>query len=439
MRAIVLAFACTVLSTTGYAYDPIVHTPIVAATATTMKIKGESPSGTADTTTAMDGAPHAYRAVQGAEAPSSRAAHPSPYLRPSDVRTPSLSGLPSIPSNFDRVPLLKPHPIAKSASPDVLGAFRFICRSGQILYDDPIVYPGQPGRSHLHQFFGNTAANAHSTYTSLRTTGESGCNNKLNRSAYWMPAMMDDKAVYKPDHVQIYYKRRPKSDPKCQGLARGGEGTCIPLPNGLRYIFGYDMVTGKPPTGSPAWYCSTMRGSVIAGPDRVSKRASFQSVMQYCQVGQRLLVQNGAPNCWDGKRLDSTNHRDHMAYAKRNRMTGAVACPASHRYVVAAFTLTAVWHIDQALKDAATTNRLHLSSDPHVLGAAPGSTFHADWWGAWDDPTKFAWEEDPQGCINGLRNCSSGNLGNGTRIIDSAASAFSTKLMQVPIPTPEPR
>ena len=31
---------------------------------------------------------------------------------------------------------------------------------GQLKADDPIVYPGQPGRSHLHQFFGNDAADA---------------------------------------------------------------------------------------------------------------------------------------------------------------------------------------------------------------------------------------------------------------------------------------
>ena len=59
--------------------------------------------------------------------------------------------------------------IPRSAKPDVVGAFRFICGAGQILYDDPIVYPGQPGRSHLHQFYGNTAADAHSTFASIRS------------------------------------------------------------------------------------------------------------------------------------------------------------------------------------------------------------------------------------------------------------------------------
>ena len=34
-------------------------------------------------------------------------------------------------------------------------------------FDDPIVYPREPGKSHLHTFFGNTGANAFSTAASI--------------------------------------------------------------------------------------------------------------------------------------------------------------------------------------------------------------------------------------------------------------------------------
>jgi len=34
--------------------------------------------------------------------------------------------------------------------------------------DDPIVYPRQPGASHMHDFFGNKSTNAFSTYRSMR-------------------------------------------------------------------------------------------------------------------------------------------------------------------------------------------------------------------------------------------------------------------------------
>ncbi len=117
--------------------------------------------------------------------------------------------LPVIPSNFDieseLVPSWGTGEIPKSAAPDDVGAFRFICNASHLAYDDPIVYPGQSGKSHLHQFFGNTAADANSTYSSLRTTGNSTCNSQLNRSSYWMPAMMNGKGqVVRPDYVSIY-------------------------------------------------------------------------------------------------------------------------------------------------------------------------------------------------------------------------------------------
>ena len=90
-----------------------------------------------------------------------------------------------VPSNFDIYSELISVPLPASAAPDVVGAFRFVCSAGQVLNDDPIVYPGQPGKSHAHQFYGNTSANASSTYSSLRSNGQSTCMSPLNRSAYW--------------------------------------------------------------------------------------------------------------------------------------------------------------------------------------------------------------------------------------------------------------
>jgi hypothetical protein len=56
-----------------------------------------------------------------------------------------------------------------------IGAFRTVCDYSHMNYDDPIVYPGQPGRAHLHTYFGNTLVNAFSTVNSVATTGNSTC------------------------------------------------------------------------------------------------------------------------------------------------------------------------------------------------------------------------------------------------------------------------
>ena len=296
--------------------------------------------------------------------------------------------------------------IPQSAAPDVVGAFRFICTAGQVLADDPIVYPGQPGKSHLHQFYGNESADANSTYASLRTTGQSTCNHgpfAANRSAYWMPAMLDVAGnPVKPDYVTIYYKRRPAGDPKCS-LTSGdprAEGNCVAIPNGLKFIFGYDMLSGKRPTGAGYFNCD--------GPTGVQGHyANLPQALEKCPAGNRIGAIIMAPECWDGKNLDSPNHRDHVAYPGYGDW-GYLRCPATHPYVIPTFTLGAWYQL---------TAGMHLSSDAMVPNAAPGTTFHADYFEAWDPIVKAMWTDN---CINKMLNCSGGDLGNGMQLKGAA-------------------
>jgi hypothetical protein len=43
----------------------------------------------------------------------------------------------------------------------------------------------------------------------------------------------------------------------------------------------------------------------------------------------------------------------------------------------------------------------------------PGTTLHADWFGAWDDGVKKMWEDN---CLNKHLSCSGGDLGNGKQL-----------------------
>ncbi|MFL6662370.1 MAG: DUF1996 domain-containing protein, partial [Rhizobacter sp.] len=93
--------------------------------------------------------------------------------------------------------------------PSDIGAFRISCDFSHMANDDPIVFPNQPGRSHLHTFFGNTGTDAFSTADSIATTGNSTCRGgTANRSAYWVPSMIDTKtgAPVRPADAMIYYK-----------------------------------------------------------------------------------------------------------------------------------------------------------------------------------------------------------------------------------------
>lgn len=335
----------------------------------------------------------------------------------------SLAGAAPIASNFDPETELITTPIPHSGAPDVVGAFRFICMPGQLKADDPIVYPGQPGRSHLHQFFGNDAADANSTYASLRATGNSSCMSPVNRSAYWMPAVMNGKGkVVRPDFVSIYYKRRPMSDPIVSDPSHPqyqGQGT--KLPNGLRFIFGRDMLNlAAATTGNVQYDCE---GESTATPRPWS---NFEDAQAGCAVTNRIGIRINAPDCWDGRNLDSPDHRSHVAFGSYGSW-GYYKCPTSHPYVIPMFTMTA-W-FTQAAGETYSLVSDDMDTSP---GHKRGDTFHADFFMAWDPIVHDVWEKN---CIDKLLSCSAGDLGNGKQIKQSWAHSWTANPRLVDPPT----
>lgn len=312
-----------------------------------------------------------------------------------------------IASNFPTAPLYQPSwgtgAIAEDGSREKVGAFRFMCAAGQIGYYDPIVFPGQPDKSHLHQFFGNLTVTPSSTHASLRGSGDTTCVNPLNRSAYWMPAMLDGKGnVIRPDYISVYYKRTPQGSEGCTVVATRCEG----VPTGLRQIFGYDMVTGKTPTGSVFFKCVGPNGS-----DKTFK--DIPSVAAICKPGNMLSITSSSPTCYNGK-LDSANHRDHLAYADFGD-TGRLRCPATHPIAIPSFSLQVFYSIVEGDNLAGW----FLSSDDMTamgMGRLPGgTTFHTDFMDAWDPDAKKTWTAN---CIDKMLSCNGADLGNGTQMKD---------------------
>lgn len=326
---------------------------------------------------------------------------PKPTFVPTATTTTDLAGVPAIPSDFNVNDYLVPSWPVASMAPDVVGAFRFQCEAGQLNWDDEIRFPGQIGASpHLHQHFGNTLGGGMSTFESLRAAGDSTCNNKINRSDYWIPAMMDGSTgkVVKPNYVNIYYKRRPASDPYCFTMAEKG---CIALPRGLRYIFGYNAQTGAG-LGTAEIKCITHSWTDVSGVHRDIPTAAAD-----CPVGDSIEIGMTGPNCWNGRDLDSPDHMSHMAYATWGPpYDGKEHCPAGYPYVVPAFSIGAFYTND------GTAPTWYLSSDrmPGMAPMPPGSTFHSDWYGAWDDSVMKIWTAN---CIDKMLSCSGGPLGDG--------------------------
>ena len=310
--------------------------------------------------------------------------------------------------------------IPRSETAGVEGAFRFSCEPSHNAYDDPIVYPGQPGKAHLHTFFGNTGTNANSTYQSLRTSGESSCNNLLNRSAYWIPAMMNGSGrVVMPNMIGIYYKRAPQGSKFC---APPYAQACLPLPRGLRYLFGYNM--NDPARSDP----KLMRWFNCDGPGAVSGRfATMAEALRGCPAGARLGAIIVGPNCWNGKQLDTPDHRSHMAYQDWGDW-GYPRCPSTHPYLLPFFEASA-WYTNDG-----TAGAWHFSSDrmAGMPNLPAGTSFHADWFGAWDDITQNTWTAN---CIDKSLSCTGGDLGMGLQLAMLAGYRYNnlTNLVAPPV------
>lgn len=275
-------------------------------------------------------------------------------------------------------------------------AFRLLCKWSHNSYDDAIIYPGQPGASHLHSYFGNTGANAFSTYASLRNTGQSTCQgDKLNRSAYWAPAIvLPDGRVVNPSTAVVYYK----TDKVTSDIIED-------LPEELRYIAGADpngVLTDFQLYGSndvafryrPSWKC------VAANGTESTPRSTIPTV---CVAGSKVSGQVQFPWCWDG-RLDSANHRAHVIFPPGHDQV----CPATHPRVLPRFTFTVEWPV--LAGDDVSTWRLSSDSMPGMTHA-PGTTLHADWFGAWEPSIARTWAQE---CLREQRSGSGADFCNGT-------------------------
>jgi Domain of unknown function (DUF1996) len=183
------------------------------------------------------------------------------------------------------------------------------CRFSHRASDDPIVFPGKPGMSHDHTFVGNRTTNAFLTYGSLRA-GSTSCRRSADTAAYWLPTLYQGTVPVVPAAATIYYRR-------------GTFTTVRPFPSNLRMIAGDATATMPQPLRVVFWSCG-------GGTDR-SPSSTVPTCPDTPFSALRLHVR--FPNCWDGRQLDSRDHKSHMAYADRGR------CPSTHPVAVPAITI----------------------------------------------------------------------------------------------------
>ena len=229
------------------------------------------------------------------------------------------------------------------------------------LPDDPIVFPGQPGASHSHTFMGNTTTNANSTLASLQA-GTSSCSAPDDRSAYWMPTMLNGNTPVQPVGPQVIYYKTGVED----------YTSVRPFPPGLRFV------VGGPSATPDEFLAGSYEGWECGNAYHMSDFPAS------CPAGTALNVRYQAPSCWDGIHLDTPDHKSHMAYPVNGR------CTTDHPVAVPMLEFKMAFPVG-----GGDTSQFRLAS-------GRGYSFHYDFFNAWDPATLKAMIGK---CINGGFQC----------------------------------
>jgi hypothetical protein len=241
--------------------------------------------------------------------------------------------------------------------------FQANCSVTHELPDDPIVFPNQPGASHMHTFLGNVGTTGNTTTVAQFQSSITTCLAPGDKSGYWMPTMYNGNTPILPIGPQVIYYKTGVID----------YTSVRPFPPGLRYL-----------VGSP----SQSEAQFQALPGTVEGWECGNSYFNWdfpasCPAGSQLNIRLQSPSCWDGLYLDTPDHKSHMAYPTNG------VCPADHPVAVPMIEFKMAFPVSGDL------SQLRLSS-------GRGYSFHFDFFNDWDPATLQAMVTH---CVNGGLQC----------------------------------
>ncbi|WP_329274881.1 DUF1996 domain-containing protein [Streptomyces sp. NBC_00691] len=225
--------------------------------------------------------------------------------------------------------------------------FNATCTYSHSKPDDPIVAPALPGASHMHSFFGNRSTDAFTTTQSLLAHQGTSCTPAKDLSAYWIPTLYQDGRAVESDGMIVYYGSR-LPDPTAT----------VPFPQGFRMIAGNAKSQVPTPAGSVnQFFCAGEGGEIGRSAD---------GNWPVCAPTAKLVHQLLFPDCWDGKHLDSPDHKSHVAFAQNG------TCGGDHPVAIPSVSFV----IGYPTSGSATG---------FSLSSGMASSIHGDFFNAWDN------------------------------------------------------
>jgi hypothetical protein len=227
--------------------------------------------------------------------------------------------------------------------------FNATCVYSHSAADDPIVFPGQQGASHMHSFIGNDITDANTTTNDLMLFTASSCQPAEDHSAYWIPTLYEHGQPVEPKQVIVYY-----------GSLLADKSQTVPMPLGMRMIAGDAKKQVPTPLGAVnQFYC--------AGGPQDGKERSTDGNWPVCDGGT-LHFTLRFPDCWDGLHLDSPSHKEHVSFGAGG------TCPAAFPIPIPSITFSISYPTSG-------------TKDGFRLASGMASSMHGDVFVAWEDET----------------------------------------------------
>ncbi|KAK3673012.1 hypothetical protein LTR78_007123 [Recurvomyces mirabilis] len=238
---------------------------------------------------------------------------------------------------------------------------------------DPIKQPGVWPSSHVHAVVGSTAFAQH--MIGVSSGKATTCDKATDHSNYWSPTLYHMRSDGQYDllpftgmvaYYQNYTCSHSSMNPGyCPSTPRDAQA----FPPGLRMLAGDS--DRRTLNKTDQWQQAILlesgnNGEVYGMPPRLD--------------GSRISGHVRFPSCWDGKNLDSPDHKSHMAYPDPvlHGDTQGGMCPLSHPVALLNIGAEFGWSLNGI-------------TDPGSLVFANGDTtgygFHADFFMGWENPT----------------------------------------------------
>ncbi|MFE9030612.1 DUF1996 domain-containing protein [Streptomyces iakyrus] len=276
------------------------------------------------------------------------------------------------------------------------GSFATSCgvnENGLFNSDNIIAAPGVTnGAHHFHDYVGNQANNAFASDEDL-ANAETSCDDQGDKSSYYWPVVRLQNGTQEQDANKpgggIEGNAGEIVTPKQVTLTFVGNPRekVTAMPRLLRIITGdaKSFVNG-PANANASWSCTGFE-------DR-----QLKDKYPLCPQGSDVVRTFKFQSCWDGRNIDSANHRTHVAFAD-----AAGNCPSGFR-PIPQLVQRIVYDIDApSLNDGGRTTPLFaVDSFPEQLHK-PG-TDHGDFINIFDEDLMGEMVD----CINDGRTCGAG-------------------------------